>query len=274
MIFPRLSAQLGRFNRTSPLRGRRIVITRAAAQSDGLLHLLAVRGATPVLYPCISILAVEDPALLDAAILDAVSGAFELIVLTSANTVEQIHARLRALGIPPFVFASLRFAAVGAATAQKAVERWGAVSVQLPEYADAVSLAAIPGLRSASCVLLPQSDRAKPHLAATLAACGIAVRVVTAYRTVPSTGGVQLAPLLAARRVDVISFASPSAVSGFIQRMQAEAIDRARLVSVAMTCIGPSTRRAAEDAGLNVSVVPPDPSLDQWVASLEDFYRG
>ncbi len=273
MIFPRLSASLSRFSNRSALRGKRVVITRAAAQSDTLLRLLAGRGATPILYPCIAILPLEDPAPLDAAILDAVAGHFDAVILTSVNTVEHLHVRLKLLGIPPFVFSSLRIAAIGEATARRAADLWGASSILLPERPESASLDAIPGLDSGARVFLPQSSAARPALSEALAARGVAVRAVTAYRTVSATGGVRLAPLLAARRVDLVTFASPSAVAGFIQRLQAEGITLGQLARLDITCIGLSTRRAALDAGLAVSIVPPDPALDQWIASLEEFYH-
>lgn len=272
MMFPRLSAHITRAAHRSPLWGKRVVITRAANQSDSLLRLLASRGALPVLYPCIAIAPLDDPTPLDIAILDAVSGEFDTVILTSANTVERIDARLRALGIPAYVFSTLRLAAVGAATAQRARELWRAEAIALPEKYDARSLAELPGLKAGSRVFLPQSDRAKPTLADGLAARGIAVRTATAYRTVTGSGGARLVPMLAARRVDAVMFASPSAVSGFLDRLHAEGGSPSLLDGLTITCIGASTRRAAEDAGLSVQVIPPNSTLGQWVDSLEDYY--
>jgi uroporphyrinogen-III synthase len=122
-------------------------------------------------------------------------------------------------------------------------------------------------------VFLPQSDRANPALASALAARGLAVRAVTAYRTVTSGGGIHLAAMIAAGQIDAVTFASPSAVSGFIERVADEGINIRALDAVTIACIGPSTRRAAEAAGIRVHAVPPQATLEAWVASLEDYYR-
>ena len=111
--------------RARPLHGRRIVVTQAAHQAAEFSALLCARGAVPLLYPCIAIAPVEDTAPLDAALRGAAEGAFDWLVLTSANTVHVLAGRLAALEIQASALASLRVAAIGHATAQAVTAELG-----------------------------------------------------------------------------------------------------------------------------------------------------
>ena len=64
-----------------PLAGRRVVVTRASEQAGDLVERLVVLGAQPVEVPLIEII---DPPDGGAALRDAVDGAVDWIVVTSA----------------------------------------------------------------------------------------------------------------------------------------------------------------------------------------------
>jgi uroporphyrinogen-III synthase len=269
--------------------GKRIVITRAAHQAEELATLLRQAGAQPLFYPCIDIIPPEDIAPLDSAIMSVQE--YDWLVLTSANTVHALAARLDALGLPPSILNHLQTAAVGPATAKSAREMLGldsilpsnldtqtAVPVQShhPENASddysAVSLAERLRLAQDARVLLPQSEIASPALAESLARQGAVVQVVTAYRTARSSGGDPIPHLLALGEVDAIIFTSGSTIDHFLGRLAAEAGKRDDLAGVAIACMGTSTVQAARAAGLSVAVVPPVSTLTALIRSLEDYF--
>jgi len=80
------------------LAGKRIVITRAAAQSEALARELIVRGAIPVVLPLVSFAEPEDSAPLDAAIAEIQQ--FDWMMLTSAQAVCFLWCPLRSRKIP------------------------------------------------------------------------------------------------------------------------------------------------------------------------------
>jgi uroporphyrinogen-III synthase len=110
--------------------------------------------------------------------------------------------------------------------------------------------------------LLPVSDRARDVLADGLAARGAVVERVVAYRTVaPAEAGPALARALA-EGVDVVTFASPSAVESFV------ALAPSGGASVRAAVIGPVTETRAREAGLAVVAVAQPSTAEGLVAAL------
>jgi uroporphyrinogen-III synthase len=97
------------------LAGTSVVVTRARAQASGLVQRLAALGAVVVELP---VIAIEDPvdggAALDAAAGRLVAGAYEWVVVTSANAVTRLVDALGGRVVPP----ATRWAAVGTSTAR------------------------------------------------------------------------------------------------------------------------------------------------------------
>src|SRR5207302_5163971 len=98
-----------------PLRGRRIVVTRAREQAGELVRALEERGAEVVLAPTIRIEPLADLEPLRRAL--ARLADYRWTVFTSQNTVQVVLERLSAWGHSPSVFVQTRVAAIGPATA-------------------------------------------------------------------------------------------------------------------------------------------------------------
>jgi uroporphyrinogen-III synthase/uroporphyrinogen III methyltransferase/synthase len=256
------------------LTGKRVVVTQAVHQAPELRDLLRRTGAEPLLYPCIAIEPPADPAELDASLLAAVAGSYDWLVVTSANTALVLGQRLAALGVPDGALARLAVAAVGPATADAVRVNLGvAVSLVPDEHvAEGLAAALLAVLAPGQRVLLPQADLARPVLARELAAGGLAVTSVVAYRTTVGSGGVQLAACLANKEVDAILLTSASTARNLVLRLQAEGGDLPLLNGVCIACIGPVTAAAAREAGLAVGVVAATQSLEGLVDALATVY--
>ena len=246
------------------LLGRRIVNTRAAHQAADFARLIQARGALSLDYPCIAIVPPADPTELDRALRDLCAGAYDWLVLTSANTVLALAERAAALRLsfgpqPPF-----RTAVIGPATAQAARERLGLHSAVMPDDHIAEALAEALQPLAGARVLLPESAIARPALAEGLA--GADLTIIAAYDTVTGSGGVDLPGLLAAGAVDAITFTSSSTVTGLLQRLKAPPP-----ASVVIACIGPATARTARDHGLPVPVVAAEHTLPGLLDALEAY---
>src|SRR5690606_26283115 len=88
-----------------PLFGRRVVVTRAAGQSGGLVNLLAARGADAVAFPCLEFApaSIEQQQALDRALAD--SSRYAGVIVSSPNGVEALVAGLARVGLDMRVFA-------------------------------------------------------------------------------------------------------------------------------------------------------------------------
>src|SRR5918911_5721229 len=104
-----------------PLFGRRVVVTRARAQSGELSAALEDLGAEVHEFPTIQIAPPEDFGPLDDAIRELDS--FDLLIFTSVNGVEAFVERLRHHGLDlRAVPRSAKVAAIGPATAERLEE--------------------------------------------------------------------------------------------------------------------------------------------------------
>jgi len=227
------------------LAGRRVVVTRPAAQAQPLVDRLREFGAEPVVVPLIEIVAPTDGG---AALGDALSrlAEFDWIVVTSANGAGRVAAALAHSSTRP------RIAAVGAATAAAL-----GVPVDLvPAVQTAEALAAELGSGSGTLLLVqPEAGTNQGRrslLRRALTAAGWTVSAVDAYRTVPvmpSSG--ERSRVLSA---DAALFASGSAVRSWVTAFGTE-------TPAVTAAIGPSTAQVAAEIGLKIDIVAADHSL-------------
>jgi uroporphyrinogen III methyltransferase/synthase len=232
------------------LHAKRILITRPRPQAETFARLLEREGARPFFFPVIEILPPEDWSALDEALRNL--DRYDWLILKSLNGAEAVLGRLDALGMRQSP-AGLRVAAVGPVTAAR-LARAGLRNSVVPSKYTAAAILPELGDIAGGRILLPGSDIAPRKLSAALRGAGAIVDVVTAYRLVsmqPSP-----AEFEALRRgVDVVCFASPSSVTGFVRALHAHGVEARRPPSDPLiACIGPVTAAAARAAGLRVDV--------------------
>jgi uroporphyrinogen III methyltransferase/synthase len=254
------------------MKGKRIVITRAAAEAQVLGELLARRGAEPLLYPCIARALPLELAPLDAALRAAAAGSFDWLILTSPYTVQMLAQRLATLGLSTAYLRQTAVATVGSATSAAVRNVLGLNVPVVPESYVVESLGqALPSLRRAR-IFLPQGDLARPISAEKLVAAGADVTTVVAYRTTLGRGGVDLPQLLVDRQVDGVTFTSSSTVNNFLRRLENEGGTLDDLTGVGLACMGPITLRTAQEHGLRVEVLSVCHTLAGLVAALDTYF--
>ncbi len=245
------SAQEKQAKISGALAGRRIAITRAPTQAEGLAQALEAQGARVVSLAAIAIAPLEDYTQLDAAL--AALSDYDWLVLTSVNGVEALTQRLAATGHTWANRGTAHVAAIGPATAQ-ALERQGVGVDLLPaEYIAEGILAALEerGEITGKRFLLARADIARETLAQALRARGAQVDEIAAYRTVTQPVDAELLTqaLNGAERVDAITFTSSSTVRGFLHGLQAWLASSSAeiqspaeaLAGIALASIGPIT---------------------------------
>ncbi len=257
----------------SPLKGKRIVITRAAAQSEVLSNELSGKGAIPVSLPLVEFADPEDFAPLDAAIVQIER--FDWMIFTSGQAVRAVVTRSKKLEAPLYRAGSkLRFAAVGPVSAE-AVRQSGLPVEYVANTHNGVALAEELGERlRGRNVLLPRGDRANRDLPAALKGHGAHVTEVVAYRTLqPSGVDKQNLGRIAAGEADAILFFSPSAVQHFVELIGVEHL-RSLQDKLAITSVGPVTAGALGQLNVRRIVVAADTTTAAVVQALEEYFAG
>jgi uroporphyrinogen-III synthase len=255
----------------SPLEGKRIVITRAAAQGEALSKQLSALGAIPVILPLVAFAEPEDFSALDEAIAE-VEG-FDWVVFTSAQAVRAIAARSESLKIPLRRAGNrTMIAAVGPASAEAARQTGLPVEYVANVHTGVALAGELGGRLRGRRVLLPRSDRANPDLPAALKKHGALVTEVVAYRTLqPTDVDKQKLGRIVAGEADAILFFSPSAVHHFAELAGVEQL-RELQDRLAITAVGPVTAGALRDAGAERFVVSADTTTAAVVNALEQYF--
>jgi uroporphyrinogen-III synthase len=250
-----------------PLAGRRILVTRRPEQAGALRERLAEQGAEVVEVATLEVAPPDDPGPLDAALRGLYH--YHWLLFTSANAVRFVADRFAALGLDPArALQGVRVGSVGPTTTSALHERLPGVDVSLEPEADfrAEGLVAALGDVEGRVILFPCSDKARDELPVTLEARGARVEAVTAYRTrVPSDLGPRLSACLD-EGVDLVTFASPSAVDGLVQSLGP------RSAGLACAVIGPVTAGAAREAGLDVRATASPSTAEGLVAAILALY--
>jgi uroporphyrinogen III methyltransferase/synthase len=261
-----------------PLFGKRIVVTRSREQAGELVDLLESLGAEPIEAPMIRIAPPGDYGPLDRAIADA--GTFDWIVFTSANAVDAFMRRLKSGSNDIRNLKGVRLCAVGPVTAERLTKYGLKADLEPLEYR---SESIVPALGEAGNAdlkgrrfLLPRADIGREVLVDELRKAGADVTEVTAYRTVLAEiereGDPDIYRMLLEKRIDVVTFTSPSTVKNFAHVFGAEqAADL--LTTTAVASIGPVTAEAAEQYGISTSIMPKEYTIPALVDAIVAHFR-
>ena len=238
-----------------PLSGRRILVTRARAQSSGFLERLRDLGADAVELPVIAVEPVAERRELEDALaaITTADGRPRLAVFTSANAVHLVWEALLATGRDARDLAGVRLAAIGPETAA-ALAAHGLRADLVPEefVAEAVADLLIGEGVVGHRVWLPRAALARDVLPDRLRAAGAEVEVLALYRTVlPPGAPEQLAAVLDDGPVDAVTFTSSSTVRHFQTALAGAPFPLGAIAA----CIGPVTAATARDAGFPVELV-------------------
>ncbi|MCA9545825.1 MAG: uroporphyrinogen-III synthase [Myxococcales bacterium] len=237
--------------RHKPLHGRRIGVTRSAAQQGPLVGRLAELGAEVVAMPTIHVTAPDDPARVAEAV--AALGTYHWVLFTSANGVDRFLDAVYAQGRDPRAFGSARLACIGPATARRLRQR-GLVPDLIPErYVAEAFLEALPEDLEGVRVLLPRAEVAREVLPDTLRQRGATVDVVPVYRTVPAAVAPEARLRVVRGEVDLLTFTASSTVSQFVEALSSDELAEV-VARVPAACIGPITAQTARAAGFHVAI--------------------
>src|SRR6185312_15115399 len=124
--------RVGELISSGPLAGKRILVTRAQKQDEGLTALLRDYGAEVIEAPVIEIRPPDSYEDLDAALNDILQ--YDWLVLTSVNGVEALFSRLDPLGLSVDSLQHLKIAAIGPATEERIQDHGLVVDIVPQKY--------------------------------------------------------------------------------------------------------------------------------------------
>ncbi|MGW7249634.1 uroporphyrinogen-III synthase [Streptomyces decoyicus] len=256
---------------SKPLFGWRVLVPRTKEQAASLSDQLVSYGAVPHEVPTIAVEPPRTPQQMERAVKGLVTGRYEWIAFTSVNAVKAVREKFEEYGLDARAFAGIKVAAVGEQTA-KALVAFGVKPDLVPsgEQSAAGLLEDWPPYDAVfdpiDRVFLPRADIATETLVAGLIELGWEVDDVTAYRTVrASPPPAETREAIKGGGFDAVLFTSSSTVRNLVG-----IAGKPHNVTV-IACIGPATAKTAEEHGLRVDVMSPEPSVHKLAEALADF---
>jgi uroporphyrinogen III methyltransferase/synthase len=255
-----------------PLFGKRVLVTRAAEQAGVLSHALAEAGAEPIELPAIEIVPRVDRKALRQALDRLDAAEYDWLVFSSANGVDIFFDELRRQRKDARALGRARVCAIGPATAIQ-LARHGVHADLVPErflaegIIEALSAQNVAGKR----VLWPRARGARRALVVGLERLGATVDELPLYSAaVPKEVDAEAMSRLRAGEIDIVTFASSSAVRNLIRMLGDE---RSLLERPLIACIGPVTAGTARRLGLRVDVQASEHTIDGLIAALRTHFK-
>ena len=237
-----------------PLVGKRVLVTRTRQQASNLSSRLVDVGAVPVEVPAIEVCTVPGPERETLTTALARAAEYDWVVFTSPNGVRHALDALTEIGGDVRALESTRLAAVGTTTGA-VLREYDLVPELVPDQFQAEGLleAMRAEVKTGDSVLILRAREARPVLPDGLRALGARVDDVAVYFSrVPTDLDDRLGELLS-QPVHLITFASSKTVRHFAAAA-GDQLERIREIPVA--CIGPITRKTAQEHGFDVVVQP------------------
>ncbi|MFE4966248.1 uroporphyrinogen-III synthase [Streptomyces sp. NPDC056660] len=256
---------------SKPLFGWKVLVPRTKEQAATLSDQLRSYGAVPHEVPTIAVEPPRTPQQMERAVKGLVTGRYEWIAFTSVNAVKAVREKFEEYGLDARAFAGIKVAAVGEQTA-KALVAFGVKPDLVPSGEQ--SAAGLledwppydPVFDPIDRVFLPRADIATETLVAGLIELGWEVDDVTAYRTVrASPPPADTREAIKGGGFDAVLFTSSSTVRNLVG-----IAGKPHNVTV-IACIGPATAKTAEEHGLRVDVMAPEPSVGKLAEALAEF---
>jgi uroporphyrinogen-III synthase len=250
-----------------PLSSKTIVLTRTEEQNQETAEMFRSAGATVLSFPSIKIVPLETEDLNKY-----LSPSPDYIIFTSGNAVKIFIDKIDDI-----------------ASINREITRIAAIGTKTADICRKLNLSPdiIPAKNSAEgfieyfktvnvkgqTFLIPRSAIGREELIDYLKGRDAAVSVINIYDTVmPSAEELEEhMEKLFSRRIDVITFASPSAFRNFLQITGSRGEELLRKVNIA--AVGTTTSAEITAAGFETSIQPDDFNMDGLKKAIIDFYK-
>jgi uroporphyrinogen III methyltransferase/synthase len=229
-----------------PLFGQRVLVTRQHTVGFEPLEEL---GAELIEFRTIEIVPPDNWTELDHAIEKIDS--YDWLIFTSVNGVKFFFQRLMDRNRDIRDLKGVRICAVGSKT-ESAIKKYGIKVDLVPKKFNAEG---------------PRAEVAREVFPQKVRELGGEIDVFTAYKIVkPEVHGKRLKRFLKQGKISIATFTSAATFDNYMDIMGDDAIGL--LKDVAITAIGPVTAKAVEKAGLKVSIMPKEATVEAMVEEI------
>jgi len=254
-----------------PLFGKTIIVTRDVRGNAEFAGKVVARAGTPVEFATIEMRALTHRNEFVRTL--AEFSRYEWVVFTSRNGVTVFFDAMRGLGKDARVFGHAGVAAIGEQTASE-LARCGIRADFTPTVFTGKELGrqllALTDMRGKKVVLL-RSEAASGDLPDLLRQGGAEVQDTAIYTTVAAGGdGTELSERIRGDGVDWVTFASPSAVRAFVERIPTETVNSSK---AKVASIGPVTSQQLRALGVRVDLTAQRHTIDGLLDAIEEACR-
>lgn len=241
------------------LSGKRVLVLRPRERAESLCFLLEDEGAEVVLLPLLELVPPKDPRPLSAAAEQL--HRYKWVLFASPSAVDAFVEAVREAGTGRN-FSLVKLGAVGPATANALRSAGLKVEAQAEDASgQGLYLAVQQSLQPGDQILLPAAEEGRRELHDALAAAGLPVTRVAAYRSAELSHDSAEVAAAFDPMPDVAIFGSPRTVDAFVQLPRgADFLQRSPAVA-----IGPTTRDALEEKGAKRIVQSQAPTAEALV---------
>jgi uroporphyrinogen-III synthase len=255
-----------------PLQGRRILVTRPAAQAGRLAELIAAQGGEPILFPLLEIGPAVDPLPLQQAI--ALLDSYAFAIFVSPNAVDYSVSLVLARRPWP---AAVQAAAIGQSTALRLVS-CGIAEVIVPSGRfDSEALLALPVFQAARVagkkVLILRGNGGRELLAETLHERAAQVDCVSCYQRSAPADARPILSLLRNKRLDALTISSSEGLRSLWALLDTEGCER--LCRLPLFVAHPRIAELAAELGLQriVLTAPADAGILESLCNFSWLYH-
>lgn len=225
------------------LYGKKILVTRARAQSSILVQKLTDLGAEVFEYPSIKISEINPNPILEKSISNI--SKYSYIVFTSVNGVSIFFDKLIKSGKDTRSLFNSKIIAIGKAT-DKALKSNGINADWMPENYDGDSL--IEGLKKLlnkdDCVLVPRGKGGRENLINSINEICSVEEIITYESIIEESNTKELNEVVREEAIDYITFTSGSTVRFFMDKL--DEANKIKVKSIDCVSIGPITSKILE----------------------------
>jgi len=255
-------------NAHKPLHGYTILITRAPAQSREVIDRIHELGGATECFPMINITGPDSWDMCDKAIVTMKK--YDAVIFTSANAVGGFLMRIENIFPQAKDILNRRTVyAVGSKTKETLTDH-GIKTDAVPETftADAVVALITKSGAAGKTFLLPAGNLTRNVIEEKLKRADAVVDRIPVYTTKKpaATDAKRLEQLVRQRKIDVITFFSPSSVHHFF-----ESIDPALVQNIPVAVIGSTTSDAVTGYGIQPGIQPDKATGDALVDSIVKY---
>lgn len=255
------------------MKRRTVLITRPREQSEELRRELEACGFRVLYFPAIQIAPPDSWESCDRA-LDRPPAYYDGMIFTSVNAVKGFLRRMRDRGVDPARYAGCAVYAVGPKTAEE-LETEGLKVRLTPEQHNAEALArrlVAEDLRGKR-FLFPRGNLGRDVLLRIMGEAGAEIEAVETYKTIAAdmAGAETVIGRIFRGEIDVVAFASPSAVKNF-----AGAIPGGSLAEVSIrttiAAIGPTTLETVKRLGGKNALVAKSSTANSLAEAIKEHF--